>query len=86
MKKLQWINDYVGLEAFYGGGDYTVTVWKNTDWEREGGEEYEMIFCRSNTDIAHSREYVSAENIETEMRKYQKDLRRWKIVMQPFEF
>jgi hypothetical protein len=80
MTKIETINGFTGLEAFYGGGDYTVTVWENTAWEREDGEEYELVFCKSNTDIAHSREYVSAENLESEMRKYQSDLRRWRKV------
>lgn len=74
-KKLQQVSGRVGLEALYGGGDYTVTVWEDPD----GG--YELIFCKSTTDIAHARESVSAESLEAEMRKYQPDLRKWRKVI-----
>jgi len=73
-KKLQQISETTGLQARYGGGDYTVTVWEDTD----GG--YELVFCKSNTDIPHDRENISEENLESEMRKYQSDLRQWRKV------
>jgi len=73
-KKLQQISETTGLQARYGGGDYTVTAWADD----EGG--YDLIFCKSNTDIAHARESLSADQLESEMRKYQPDLRRWRKV------
>jgi hypothetical protein len=73
-KKLQTIEENIGLEATYASGSYTVTVWDNMDGE------YKMIFTRRGTDIPHSRETVSPANLESEMRKYQSDLRRWRKV------
>lgn len=72
--KLRQISETTGLQAEYGGGDYTVTVWDDMD----GG--YELIFCKSNTDIAHKRETVTADELEAKMREWQKDLRKWRKV------
>lgn len=70
-----------GLQATYGGGDYTVTAWAvEGDYDREDG--YELVFTRSNTDIAHERQFVTAENLEMEMAKYQPDFSKW----HPVEF
>lgn len=74
-KKLTMVEGTVGLQAYYGGGDYTVTVWSDED------HAYEMIFCRSNTDIPHERERVTAEQLEARMREIQPDLRKWRKAM-----
>jgi hypothetical protein len=74
LKKLQQIDGTDGLATTYGGGDYTVTVWDDMD----GG--FELVFCRSSTSIPHERIAVSPGGLETEMRKWQPDLRRWRKV------
>lgn len=81
MKKIQNIEGTTGLEATYANGSYTVTVWETElDESHDFAQGYELIFCKSNTYIAHLREYVTAENLETEMRKYQPDIRKWRKV------
>lgn len=76
MKKINQISEVDGLQATYGGGDYTVTVFENME---EGG--YDFVFCRSNTDIAHERAYRDTlEGAETYMRDFQRDLRKWRKV------
>lgn len=75
-KKLQQIESGTGLQATYHNGDYTVSVWYHeADLDSSAG--YELVFCKSTTDIAHSRDFVPAEKLESEMRKYQPDLRKW---------
>ena len=77
-KRLQQISESDGLQATYGGGDYTVTVWANESFEN--GEDYEMVFTRMDTDIPHQRKFVSTANLESEMRAWQSDLRKWRKV------
>jgi hypothetical protein len=73
-RKLQQISENIGLQADYGGGDYTVTVWD----DMEGG--YSLVFCRRNTDLAHKREHANADELEATMRHWQRDLRKWRKV------
>ena len=65
------ISEIDGVQAAYGGGDYTVTVWDDMDGN------YEMVFCRSNTDIAFDRQTVSAEDIEAKMSEYASRAEAW---------
>lgn len=76
-KKLQQIEGWTGLQAIYGGGDYTVTVWQSDNSAHYEEDDYELVFCKSNTDLAHERKHVAAADLEAEMRNWQPDLRRW---------
>lgn len=84
-KKLQHIEGIDGLQASYGGGDYNACVWE-AEWDEydEDGDiadvvyGYEIVYFRSNFGVAFERKNVRAEDLETEMRKIQPDLRKWR--------
>jgi hypothetical protein len=61
-----------GIETTYGGGDYTLTVWD----DMEGN--YDLIFTRSNTDIAHHRECGLIRDVAiARMLEFQPDPDKW---------
>lgn len=73
--KLHQIVGHEGLEATYGNGDYTVSVWKDV---YDGG--YALVFTRSDSFIAFERDHVTVDELEAAMRRWQPDLRRWRKV------
>jgi len=76
MKKIDWIDGAEGLQADWGNGDYTITIWQDIDSE----DGYDVVFCRANTDLAHRREQWRRLELVDKMRGYQSDLRRWRKV------
>lgn len=81
-KKLQQIDETTVVTAVYGGGDYIVTVQAGM-WI---GDDYDLVFCKRDTDIAHSVETVhSLEEAESMLRKYAPDARRWRKQARVFE-
>jgi hypothetical protein len=66
------VSEVDGMQATYGGGDYTITVWD----DMEGG--YDLVFTRSNTDIAHSREHAdTADEAIARMKEFNADPEAW---------
>ncbi|MBL8165689.1 MAG: hypothetical protein JNJ61_27140 [Anaerolineae bacterium] len=71
-KLMETVSEADGIQAPYGGGDYTITAWENMD----GG--YDLVFARSNSGIAHDKEhYDTASDAVARALEFNADPRQW---------
>lgn len=72
--RLEAVDEYSGLWAYYAGESYKVTVFMDSD----DHNQYHLTFTKRNTNIPHERKVVHRQNLEQEMREWQHDLRKWR--------